>query len=137
MTFKLHPNFESKIFLHKFPLTLVLMEDSAIYPWLFLIPQKNHISKIMDLTSEDQLQLIKELDYVQKIMWEEFSPTQLNVAAIGNKTPQLHVHVIARYDTDPAWPGTVWGHPQAKKLEGEAKKRRISRLQELLAKAPF
>lgn len=65
----------------------------------------------MDLTSEDQLQLLAEMDLGQKFLWNQFKPTQINVAAIGNKTPQLHIHLIARFQTDPAWPGTVWDHP--------------------------
>src|SRR5437764_1175026 len=100
MTFELHPNLLKKIFLTDLPLCRVLLEDEKHYPWLFLVPRRPNISRIMDLSSEDQLQLIKELDLVQRIMWEEFQPTQLNVAAIGNKTPQLHIHVIARYADD-------------------------------------
>jgi diadenosine tetraphosphate (Ap4A) HIT family hydrolase len=111
MTFELHPNLARKIFVTDLPLCTILMEDEQQYPWLFLVPRRAHISRIMELTQEDQLQLLKELDLVQNVMWKEFQPTQLNVAAIGNKTPQLHVHVIARYLHDPAWPGTVWDHP--------------------------
>jgi diadenosine tetraphosphate (Ap4A) HIT family hydrolase len=66
---------------------------------------------IMDLAPEDQLQLLKEIDWTQKILWDIFNPTHLNIAAIGNKTPQLHMHVIARSSSDPAWPNTVWDHP--------------------------
>ncbi len=65
----------------------------------------------MDLNSSDQLQLLQELDLVQNLLWKLFQPTQLNVAAIGNKTPQLHIHVIARKEGDPAWPQTIWDHP--------------------------
>lgn len=65
----------------------------------------------MDLQPADQLQLLKELDLAQNILWESFDLTQLNVAAIGNKTPQLHVHIIGRKADDPAWPNTVWDHP--------------------------
>ena len=73
----------------------------------------------MDLSSEDQLQLLQELDLAQKSLWETFNPTQLNVAAIGNKTPQLHVHVIARFENDPAWPKTVWDHSEKKPYSSE------------------
>ena len=68
----------------------------------------------MDLSKDDQLQLLAEIDLAQKVLWEKFCPTQLNVAAIGNKTPQLHVHVLARFEGDPAWPHTVWDHPNKK-----------------------
>lgn len=87
----------------------------------------------MDLSASDQLQLIQELDLMQKILWEEFQPSQLNVAAIGNKTPQLHIHVIARYTTDPAWPHTVWDHPVRSPYEEQLKNTRIEQLRSLLA----
>jgi len=88
------------------------------------------VSRIMDLSFSDQLQFIKELDVVQKMMWEEFQPTQLNVAAIGNKTPQLHIHVIARYANDPAWPNTVWDHPVRAPYGEEGKNAVIQRLRD-------
>jgi diadenosine tetraphosphate (Ap4A) HIT family hydrolase len=110
MTFRLHPNLITKKFIIDLPLCRVLLEDNHYYPWLFLVPRRKNIAKIMDLKPSDQLQLIKETDCAQKVLWTIFEPTQLNVAAIGNKTPQLHIHVIARYSDDPAWPGTVWDH---------------------------
>lgn len=132
MSFELHPNLVKKVFIADFPLCRILLEDEKHYPWLFLVPRRPNISRIMDLSSEDQLQLIKELDLVQNILWEEFRPTQLNVAAIGNKTPQLHVHVIARYAEDPAWPGTVWDHPVRSKYDEIVRSSMVERLQALL-----
>lgn len=111
----------------------MLLEDNRHYPWLFLVPRRMDISRIMDLSSEDQLQLLKELDFVQNMMWKEFTPTQLNVAAIGNKTPQLHIHVIARFEHDPAWPNTVWDHPVKTPYDEELKASIISRLRFLLS----
>ena len=121
MTFELHPNFSSKAFITDLPLSRVFLEDEKNYPWIFLIPRRATIAKIMDLSLEDQIQLIKELDVAQKMIWEQFKPTQINVAALGNKTPQLHVHVIARYNYDPAWPATVWDHPIRLKYTSEEK----------------
>jgi diadenosine tetraphosphate (Ap4A) HIT family hydrolase len=111
MSFELHPNLSRKIFIKDLPLCRVLLENDQHYPWIFLVPRRPNIKKMMDLPSQDLLQLMLELDQAQKILWECFSPEQVNVAAIGNKTPQLHVHVIARFLNDPAWPGTVWDHP--------------------------
>lgn len=128
MTFILHPNLSKKVFIFDLPLCLVLLEDEKNYPWLFLVPRRSNISRIMDLSALDQLQLIKELDLAQRIMWEEFKPVQLNVAAIGNKTPQLHIHVIARYEDDPAWPNTVWDHPIRAHYEEGLKNSRIEKL---------
>ena len=132
MTFSLHPNLEKKIFLIDLPLCRVLLEDEKHYPWLFLVPRLEKVSKIIDLSLADQIQLTQELDLVQKIVWEEFQPDQINVAAIGNKTPQLHIHVIARYKSDPAWPGTIWDHPIREAYEEEAKNQRIQKLRNLM-----
>ena len=136
MTFSLHPNLAKKIFIADLPLCLVLLEDEKHYPWLFLVPRHPNISRMMDLPLPDQLQLMKELDYVQKMMWEEFQPTQLNVAAIGNKTPQLHIHVIARYADDPAWPNTVWDHPVRSRYDESLRDAMIQRLKTLLSVVP-
>lgn len=128
MSFELHPNLLKKIFITDFPLCSVLLEDERNYPWLLLVPRKMGASRLIDLSSEEQLQLMKELHFVQNVLWEEFKPAQLNVAAIGNKTPQLHVHVIARNTDDPAWPGTVWDHPVRKRYDDEEQKSQLQRL---------
>lgn len=132
MTFTIHPNLAEKIFITDLPLCRVLLENEKHYPWVFLVPRKADISKIIDLSSSDQMQLIKELDIVQRVMWEEFQPIQLNVAAIGNKTPQLHIHVIARYTNDPAWPNTVWDHSTRSPYEEKEKETLVERLKNLL-----
>ncbi len=131
MTFKLHPNLEKKIFLLDLPLCRVLLEDEKNYPWLILVPRIPNVSRLMDLDVDKQMELIKELDLAQKILWKTFNPAQLNVAAIGNKTPQLHIHVIARYVDDPAWPGTVWDHPVRCPYEKTHKSELVEKLQKL------
>jgi diadenosine tetraphosphate (Ap4A) HIT family hydrolase len=128
MSFELHPNFSRKLFIRDLPLCRILLEDERHYPWILLVPRRANIGKMMDLSPQDQLQLMLELDCAQKVLWEEFHPTQLNVAAIGNKTPQLHVHVIARHSNDPAWPGTVWDHPVRAVYSLEQKETMIDRL---------
>ncbi|MBS0652356.1 MAG: HIT domain-containing protein [Verrucomicrobia bacterium] len=134
MDFALHPNLEKKLFIADLPLCRILLEDDRQYPWLFLVPRCPGVSRIMDLSQHDQMQLIKELDFVQKIMWEEFQPAQLNVAAIGNKTPQLHIHVIARFENDAAWPNTVWDHPVRAKYDEDSKNLITAKLRSCLSK---
>lgn len=136
MQFALHSNLEKKLFVVDLPLCRVLLEDNAHYPWLFLVPRVAGISRIMDLSSKDQLQLLHELDFTQKIVWNEFQPKQINVAAIGNKTPQLHIHVIARYENDPAWPGTVWNHRSQKPYDEPSKNSRLEQLKVLFSSFP-
>jgi diadenosine tetraphosphate (Ap4A) HIT family hydrolase len=110
MTFALHPNLQSKRHIIDLPLCQVFIENEKHYPWLILVPKKNGIKKLIDLSIDDQMIVLQEMNIVQKILWNLFSPSQINVAALGNKTPQLHIHIIARFETDPAWPHTVWDH---------------------------
>lgn len=133
MTFILHPNLQKKTWVIDLPLSSILLEDNSLYPWIFLVPRREKISRIMELPFSDQLQLIRELDLIQKFMWSEFRPTQLNVAAIGNKTPQLHIHVIARYEDDPAWPHTVWDHPARAAYDVELKHSRLLRFRDFFS----
>lgn len=112
MNFELHPNLSQKDFLIDLPLCRVLLENESHYPWILLVPRRCNLSRMMDLEQIDQLQLLKELDLSQRVLWDSFNLTQLNVAAIGNKTPQLHIHIIGRRSVDPAWPHTVWDHPE-------------------------
>jgi diadenosine tetraphosphate (Ap4A) HIT family hydrolase len=134
MIFELHPNLSEKIFIRDLPLCRLLMEDDKHYPWFFLVPRVAGVSRIMDLSRNDQLQLLKELDFVQKAVWQAFHPHQINVAAIGNKTPQLHVHVIARYEDDPAWPGTVWDHSVRTKCSSSLLNERRDKILDLTEK---
>lgn len=129
MSFELHPNLLEKDFIIDLPLCRVLLENESHYPWIFLVPRRHQISRLMDLQQIDQLQLIKELDQAQKILWGLFDLAQLNVAAIGNKTPQLHIHIIGRKLGDPAWPNTVWDHPVKLPYAKEGKAAMIALLQ--------
>ncbi|KAF3362898.1 HIT hydrolase [Chlamydiales bacterium STE3] len=137
MNFELHPNLANKSFIADLPLSRVLLEDEVYYPWIILVPRLLHLSRMMDLTIQNQVQLLKELDLAQKILWQAFQPTQLNVAAIGNKTPQLHIHVIARKESDPAWPHTVWDHPLRKPYSPKNKASILEDLREAFLKTQF
>ena len=119
MNFELHPNFKEKIHIIDLNLCKVFLENEKNYPWILLIPMKTGIKKIIDLNIDDQMILYKEMSMAQEILWNAYHPDQINVAAIGNKTPQLHIHIIARFITDPAWPMTVWDHPIKEKLNDD------------------
>jgi diadenosine tetraphosphate (Ap4A) HIT family hydrolase len=129
MNFELHSNLLSKAFIADLPLCRVLLENEAHYPWILLVPRRANVSRMMDLDQLDQLQLLKELDLSQKVVWNSFDLTQLNVASIGNKTPQLHIHVIGRKSTDPAWPNTVWDHTERLPYASQQKEVTIELLQ--------
>lgn len=87
----------------------LLMDDSR-YPWIILVPDLEEVREIYQLPPQAQQQLLRESSQVQQFMAEEFQPDKLNLGALGNIVPQLHLHHIARTRQDPAWPGPVWGH---------------------------
>lgn len=107
--FTLHPALQQKDYVCDLELCTVLFEDNQNYPWIFLVPRRENVKSMRDLSHTDHIQLMNEIEWAEKKMADLFHPEQTNVAMIGNMTPQLHVHVICRFKDDPAWPGTVWG----------------------------
>lgn len=91
----------------------VRLMDDANHPWLILIPKVADTVEIIDLSPAQRTQLTVEIDTAARALKALFKPDKLNVAALGNLVPQLHVHVIARYHTDIAWPRPVWGAANA------------------------
>lgn len=88
--------------------SLRLMNDQR-FPWLLLIPRRASKEEVLDLIDQEQLELWDEVRRVARVLRSEFAPSKLNIAALGNQVRQLHVHVIARFEDDPAWPNPVWG----------------------------
>ena len=83
--------------------------DDARYPWLILVPRIAGARELIDLDGGDRTALLDEVAAVSRVLETALRPDKLNVAALGNVVAQLHLHVIARYATDPAWPQPVWG----------------------------
>ena len=106
--------------------------DGANYPWLVLVPRVAGARELIDLEAAQRRQLMDETDLAARLLRDVFRPFKLNVAALGNLVPQLHVHVIARYEGDPAWPAPVWGRVAARPYEPEALVERISTLRDAL-----
>ena len=91
------------------PLCSVLLMDDSRFPWLILVPRREQASELTDLSSEDSGTLIDEIRLAIGVMQALAKPDKVNVGALGNVVAQLHVHVVGRYRSDPAWPGPVWG----------------------------
>lgn len=85
-----------------------LMNDKA-WPWVLLVPALSGIREIYELNSEQRHQLLEESSVLSRGMMQVFEGDKMNVAALGNMVPQLHLHHIVRFEGDPAWPGPVWG----------------------------
>ena len=91
------------------PLSRVLVIKDANYPWLLLVPRRPASCEMIDLDEIEQAQLMAEIARVARVLKSVTRCDKLNIAALGNVVPQLHVHVIARRKTDTAWPKPVWG----------------------------
>ena len=89
-------------------LSRLLVNNDANYPWLLLVPRRSGACEIIDLDEKDQSLLLSEIARVSRALKDITACHKLNVAAIGNVVPQLHVHIIARRRDDPAWPKPVW-----------------------------
>lgn len=100
--------------LGKFELCHVLLMRDANYPWCVLVPDREGKVEVFDLSEEDQEQLKLESNTLLKYLKNEFNADKMNVAALGNVVPQLHIHHIVRYKADVAWPAPVWGAFPAK-----------------------
>lgn len=91
------------------PLCNVRLMDNKRFPWVILVPRVEGVREWIDLDRGDQHRLSDEIAVVSHILQALVTPDKLNIGALGNMVPQLHVHVIARYKGDPAWPNPVWG----------------------------
>jgi diadenosine tetraphosphate (Ap4A) HIT family hydrolase len=110
------------------PLCRVLVIKDANFPWLLLVPRRHEVIEIIDLDEVEQAQLMTEISRVARALKEVTACDKLNIAALGNVVPQLHVHVIARRTSDAAWPRPVWGVAPALSHDAEEVKNFISAL---------
>ncbi len=93
----------------RWPLCRVLLMNDRTYPWLILVPQREGIAEVYELSREDRVRLVEETAQAAELLQSFTKADKMNVAALGNMVRQLHVHVIARFADDPAWPKPVWG----------------------------
>lgn len=127
--FELHDQLKKDtVTVGQFNLSMVLLHKDANYPWVILVPKLENAKEIHHLSETDQFQLIKESSHLSEIMTSLFVPQSMNVAALGNVVPQLHLHHVARFEVDVAWPGPIWGAAPAKAYEAGALEDRLKRL---------
>lgn len=115
------------------PLCDVLLMDDAHHPWLILVPRIEGATELTDLDPAQQATLTAEIDRACRALQASMKPHKLNVAALGNVVPQLHVHVIARYRDDIAWPRPVWGTATAQPYTPETLVDRVKTLRDALS----
>ncbi|HEY0834183.1 MAG TPA: HIT family protein [Azospirillum sp.] len=106
----------------------VLLMDNRLWPWLILVPARADVVEIHHLDPADRARLIEEVARASEALEALFRPDKINVGALGNIVPQLHVHVIARTLGDPAWPGPVWGSGHAERYAPPEREERVAAL---------
>jgi diadenosine tetraphosphate (Ap4A) HIT family hydrolase len=108
--FELHPQLQSDCLeIGQFELCRLLLMNERRYPWFILVPQRAGLTELYQLDDKDQALFWQESSMLARGLAEAFAADKLNIAAIGNLVPQLHIHHIVRYRDDPAWPAPVWG----------------------------
>ena len=104
----------------RWPLCQVLLMDDMQYPWLILVPRRQGLRELYELSRDDRLLWLEESLRLGRWLMEEFTGDKLNVAALGNIVEQLHIHHVIRFRDDPAWPAPVWGKLPRKPYEKKA-----------------
>jgi diadenosine tetraphosphate (Ap4A) HIT family hydrolase len=129
----LHPQLDQDcVTIADLPLSRLLLSRDANYPWLLLVPRRPGMSEIIDLDTVEQEQLMIEIDVASRALKAATACDKLNIAAIGNLVPQLHVHIVARRRDDPAWPKPVWGTVPARPYDLAERERFIAALRRKL-----
>jgi diadenosine tetraphosphate (Ap4A) HIT family hydrolase len=110
----------------------LLLSNNANYPWLILVPRRENLVELTDLSFADQTEVLREINQVSKMLQEKFAPHKINIATLGNMVRQLHIHVIARFENDAAFPNPVWGG--AKKIYEKADAEKLVKELQLILK---
>jgi len=134
MSFTLHPRLEADTrFVADLPLCRVQLMTDARFPWLILIPRRTSLRELTDIHPEDRGIAFDDIERASEALRRLYTPTRINVAAIGNIVTQLHIHVVARLTTDAVWPATVWGNGTAELYDDAALAQRIGELRTQLS----
>lgn len=133
-SFALHPQLEQdSIWVEDLFLSEARLHKNAAWPWVVLVPRTAEPKQeLVDLSEEDSRMVHQEIRIVSTALRHLFKPDKLNMGILGNKVPQLHIHLLARYTVDPAWPEPVWGHSAYKEYSPEALSKRVGDLAEVL-----
>jgi diadenosine tetraphosphate (Ap4A) HIT family hydrolase len=113
------------------PLCSIQLMNDSTYPWVVLVPRRSGVTEIHELDADDRQTLVEEIARAAHLLQNSVKAPKMNVAALGNVVPQLHVHVIARFTTDPAWPKPVWGVVPGQPFAPDALEQEVARLKRL------
>jgi diadenosine tetraphosphate (Ap4A) HIT family hydrolase len=115
-------------FIHDLELSQLRLQNDSRYPWVMLIPRLASACEIIDLDEAQSHLFIQEIRIVSHALRTVFPCDKINVASLGNKVRQLHIHIIARRIDDPAWPGAVWDKGPSVLYDGSVLKNRTDQL---------
>lgn len=136
VAFDLDPRLAAEtVLVTRWPLSRVLLQDDARFPWLILVPQRAGLSELFELEAGDRAQLAQEMDFAARALKAETGALKINVGALGNIVRQLHVHVVARREGDAAWPGPVWGKGTREPMAADARAAFLAKMQARLGDA--
>ncbi len=108
--FSVDPELEKNSFhIADLELSKLYVKNDKENPWFVLVPRKSSAVELMDLTHEEQCVLMEEVTIVSCFLKDYYKPNKINIGALGNIVKQLHIHVLARYEDDRAWPQALWG----------------------------
>lgn len=132
--FELHSQLEKDcVSVCELPLSLVLLMNDSQFPWLIQVPKIANITEVIQLSEQQQATLWQESALIDRSLQAMFQPDKLNLAALGNMVPQLHIHHIARFKQDLAWPGPVWGKAPAVPYEPDDLEKTIQGLRQQIS----
>jgi len=124
--FELHPRLlADSVSVVMLGLCEVRLQTDANFPWLILIPQRSGVRHIHRLSSDDQRLLAQETSLVAERLEALTNADNINVAVLGNMVPQLHIHIVARFKGDAAWPGPIWGIVPRKPYSARALEQKV------------
>ncbi len=131
--FTLHPTLaKDSLEITRWDVSQVRLINDVTYPWLILVPVRDNLSGLHELAQADRLEMMEEIVRASNALKKLYDPVRINVAALGNVVEQLHVHIIARLESDAAWPGPVWGVKPTQPYSPETLESTIQKLQEAL-----
>jgi diadenosine tetraphosphate (Ap4A) HIT family hydrolase len=133
--FTLHPTLAADtVAVTRLELSRVLLRDDRTFPWVILVPERARVRELFELECAERGLLMEEIALVSTVMRDLYQPHKINVAALGNQVEQLHVHVIARFHHDPAWPRPIWGIAPAVPYSERERQTLIGALQDGIAR---
>lgn len=131
--FELHKQLQADcVVVGDFELCRVLLLNDSQYPWFVLVPRRADMREVFQLSDDDRAQFHRESDGLASLLCAAFSADKMNVAALGNMVPQLHVHHIVRYRNDAAWPAPVWGKVPAVPYDAQVLEKILTKVRALL-----